>query len=303
MDIKDILEEIIVSRELPANTHLADLSRMQAADFRLFKQSWAKVEAPRRRQILIRLEELIEDNIELDFDAIFKYCLKDVDPMVRKQAIESLWDNRDTALIPTFTNLLNGDINLDVQAAAATALGKYVLAVELEDIDESYRDLLSRTLLAAFNNKNRDNDVRRRALEAVAPFNLPAVQEAIRQAYDSRDERLIASAIYGMGKTCNEAWLPVLYKELKNPDAEIRFETAGALAEIGNQDSVPHLMEIINDQDIEVRQSVIQSLADIGGNEAKQCLKKLADDPNEAIREAAAAALTQFQQQEELNIG
>jgi len=302
LDIIHVLTEIVTLEELPSNAHLADLSRMSASDLQLFKNAWTKVEPNRRFQIISRLEELTQDNFELDFDIIFKYCLKDSDARVRKQAIESLWENEDTASIQTYTNILNNDPNADVQAAAAIALGKFVLMVEMGEIVDDYRDPLCRTLLSTFNDKNRASDVRRRALEAVAPLTLFSVQEAVRQAYDSRDERLVISAVYSMGKTCNEAWLPVLYKELKNPDAEMRYEAAGALGEIGSENSIQHLVEIINDPDIEVRQAVIQSLGEIGGNEAKQTLKKLLEDPNEAVREAATEALTELQQQEELNI-
>jgi HEAT repeat protein len=302
LDIIGVLTEIVTLEGLPSNAHLANLSRMSISDLQLFKNAWEKTDPNRRLQIITRLEELAQDNIELDFDLIYKYCLKDADPRVRKQAIESLWENEDTVLIQTYTNMMNNDPDAGVQAAAAIALGKFVLLVEMEEIIDDYREPLSKTLLSAFNDKNRDSDVRRRALEAVAPLTLPAVQEAIRQAYDSRDERLVISAVYSMGKTCNEAWLPVLYKELKNPDPEMRYEAAGALGEIGNENSVQHLMEIINDPDIEVRQAVIQSLGEIGGNEAKQTLKKLLDDPNEAVRETATEALTELQQQEELNI-
>lgn len=302
VEIKHILDEITDSRELPAHSHLADLSQLTRAELADFRQVFSKLDVSRRYHLLERLEELAQDNIELNFDLIFKSVLDDPDPKVRKQAIVSLWENEDTALIRTYAEIMRRDPAAEVRAAAATALGKYTILVETEEIDGDYRKFLSRTLLDTFNDKAGDIEVRRRALEAVAPLTLPAVQDAIRHAYDSRDERLTVSAIFSMGKTCNEAWLPVLYKELKNPDAEIRYEAAGAIGQIGSENSVPHLNEILYDPDIEVRQAVIQALGEIGGKEAKHCLTKIAEDTDETIREAVQEALTELQQQADLNL-
>lgn len=284
------------------NSHLADLSQMTSADLALLKQVWLNIEADRRRQIVSRLSELAKDNVELNFNLIFKYCLRDPDVKVKSQAIEGLVENEDPALIRTFIGLLERDPSEEVQAAVAVSLGKFSLLVELEDIDPHYRETLSQTLLAITGDKHRSVEVRRRALEAVAPLNLPSVREAIRKAYESRDERLVVSAVYSMGKTCDDIWLVILYKELHNPDSEIRYEAAGACGEIGNEDSVPHLVEIIHDPDIEVRLAVIQSLGEIGGIEARKALQRIANDESEAIRDAVNEALIQMQNEEDITL-
>ncbi|MDD5189952.1 MAG: HEAT repeat domain-containing protein [Dehalococcoidales bacterium] len=302
MEIKDVLNEIVNTRKMPSNAHLADLAQATTGDMPLFRKTWSQIEPGLRFQILARLEELAQDNIEFDFDVVFISCLRDLDPRVRKQAIESLWENEDIGLIDVYTRILSADPAVEVQAAAAIALGKYVMLVEMMEIDARYGDSLRKTLLGVFHDKAKDIEVRRRALEAISPMTQPAVQEAIRQAYDSRDERLTVSAVYSMGRTCNEAWLPVLYKELGNPDAEIRYEAAGALGEIGSQDSIQRLVGLLEDDDVDVRQAAIQAIGEIGGAEAKQCLAKLVDDPNAAVREAALEAITFLREQEELNI-
>jgi len=302
VEIKRILDEIAGSRELPAHSHLADLSQLTETELTDFRHVFSEMTADRRYHLLARLEELAQDNIELNFDIIFKSALSDPDSRVRKQAIESLWENEDTALIRTYAGLMERDTAVEVKAAAATALGKYTLLVEMEEIDGGYREFLSQTLLKTFNDASGNIEVRRRALEAAAPLTIPAVQDAIRHAYDSRDERLTVSAIFSMGRTCNEAWLPVLYKELKSPDAEIRYEAAGAIGQIGSENSVHHLNEILYDPDVEVRQAAIQALGEIGGKEAKQYLTKIAEDADETIREAVQAALAELQQRADLNI-
>ncbi len=281
---------------------MADFSHISTADMVLFQQFWGQMDISLQHSFLSRLEELTQDNIELDFDAIFKFCLHDPDGGVRKRAIEGLWENEDTGLIRVFTEILKRDPSPEVQASAATALGRYVLLLELAQIGNEYRDFLSRILLHTFNDINRDIEVRRRSLEAAAPLTSADVHDAIRHAYDSHDERLVVSAVFSMGKTCNEAWLPVLYRELQNPDAEIRYEAAGALGEIGHEDAIPRLKEIIDDSDLEVRLAVIQSLGEIGGKEAKKILETLSNDPNEAIVEAVQTALTYLQNMDQLSM-
>jgi len=53
------------------NTHLAALSDMAAADIKNFRQVWKTIETKRRREIIIRLNELASDSVELNFDNIF----------------------------------------------------------------------------------------------------------------------------------------------------------------------------------------------------------------------------------------
>ena len=85
-----------------------------------------------------------------------------------------------------------------------------------------------------------------------------------------------------------------LLKELKNSDAEMRYEAATASGEIGDEDVAQYLLPVANDEDIDVRLAVIQALGKIGGNEAKQYLQKNVGDPNEAIRDAIETALNEI---------
>jgi HEAT repeat protein len=302
LNIKQLIEEIADAGRPLVNRHLADLSQMTATDIPILKSAWSKMAVDRRRQIISRLVETTKDNVELNFELVFKIALTDGDADVRTKGIDGLWENEDPALIKTFIGLLEHDSSPEVQAAAAAALGKFSVLAECGDIRADYKTELTRALLTAFDDSARPVEVKRRALEAVSPLSLPPVKEAIRKAYESRDERLVVSAIFGMGKTCNDAWLPVLYKELGNADAEIRYEAAGALGEIGAEDAVSRLLEHAVDPDIEVRLASVQALGRIGGMEAKIGLKRIARDPNPAVREAVEQVLTEIATMENMTL-
>ncbi|MDP2920450.1 MAG: HEAT repeat domain-containing protein [Dehalococcoidia bacterium] len=302
MNISQIIKELADTGKPLVNTRLTELSELTPADLPLFKSTWRQMDVNRRRQVISRLAELVRDNVELNFAPVFKYALSDLDADVRVGAIDGLWENEDPGLIKTFINLLMYDASADVQTSAATALGKFSTLAECEEIRSDYKAELSQALLAAIDDAGKPVEVKRRALEAVSPLSLPAVKEAIRKAYDSRDERLVVSAIYCMGKTCDNAWLPVLYKELENADTEIRYEAAGALGEIGMEDSVSRLLEHAHDSDIEVRLAAIQAVAKIGGKEAKHGLESLARDPNQAIREAVEQGLSEIETKENMTL-
>ncbi len=276
------------------NTHLAALSDMAAADIKNFRQVWKTIETKRRREIIMRLNELASDSVELNFDNIFLSSLRDPEADVRSEAINGLWENEEPALIPVLIDLLNNDPEEKVQATAAQALGRFALMAEINSIAPKYAIQVGQALLDVFNNRNKSVEVRRRALEAVSPLTTEQVKTAIKTAYESLDERLKISAVYAMGKNCDTKWLPFVLKELKNSDAEIRYEAVTACGEIGDEDIMQYLIPAVNDEDIDVQVAVIQALGKIGGNEAKLYLQKHADEPNEAVKDAIETALKEI---------
>jgi HEAT repeat protein len=302
MNIKKIIDEVTQSGKPLVSTHLADLAQLTPANVPVLKAAWTAMPAARRRQVVIRLVELARDNVEFNFDIVFRFCLTDADADVRTTAIDGLWENEDPQLIKMFVNLLEYDPSDKVKASAATALGRFAVLVECGEIRPDYGPALARALFAAFENTSLPVEVRRRALESVAPLNLPAVREAIKKAYESRDERFTVSAIFAMGRTCDEAWLPIIVNELDNADAEIRYEAAGACGEIGVEDCVGRLLEHTDDSDAEVRLAVIQALGRIGGREAKQGLQRLSASGDTALKEAAEQALAEIETAEEMTL-
>ena len=302
MQIQDIINEIADIEKTLVNSHLADLSLMAPTDVKNFKLAWKTIELKRRRETIARLVELAADSDELNFDAIYKACLVDSDDEVRNAAIDGLWENEDPSLMVSLIDLLNNDPSEKVQASVALALSRFVLMAELGSLSPKYGNVLGHVLLTIAGDNNKSIEVRRRALEAVAPLSTEQVKIAIKDAYESHNEQMTIGAVYAMGRNCDSKWLPFLLKEIKSSDAEMRYEAVSACGELGDEDIVQYLLPVANDPDIDVRLALIQSLGKIGGNEAKQFLKKNAGDPNEAIREAIEQALNEISIQDDMTI-
>jgi HEAT repeat protein len=293
--IAQIISDLARTGQPLRDTKLAELSNLDSRELSLFQQVWPIIETKRRRQVIYRLNELAENNVRLNFDKIFISCLKDTDVEVRRQAIEGLWENEETSLIIHLTDLFEHDIAEEVRATAATALGRFIMLAEHKKLRSHYSARLGQTLLRTINDESQPVEVRRRALEAAAPLNLPGVKRAIRQSYHSDDSKLRASSIHAMGKNCDPAWLPLLVKELVSHDNEIRYEAAGACGELGEEKTVPTLIKLTTDADIEVQLAAIRALGKVGGTEAKQCLKNHLKDRSEVIQQAAAEALSELE--------
>jgi len=145
---EDAIAHLANSSEPLLNARLTELTGLNQTELELLKGLWATIQAERRRQIVRRLVELAEDNLELNFDAIFKYCLKDRDDEVRTQAIEGLWENEEASQVELLINLLERDSSEKVQAAAALALGKFAILAEHDKLRSSYKTRLQQALLA-----------------------------------------------------------------------------------------------------------------------------------------------------------
>jgi HEAT repeat protein len=278
---------------------LAELSELDPEALDSFRARWSVLDSERRRSIIGRLVELAEDNVELNFNEIFKLCLVDPDADVRSLAIGGLWENEEPGLIAPLVDLLRRDASDRVRAAAASALGRFTLLGEHGKLRAGYVDKMKTALLEIFNDEAVNEEIRHRALESLSSLSIPEVKKAIAGAYARGNDRLKVGAIYAMGRNCDPEWVPILFKELKNSDAERRFEAATALGELGDSDAVSRLIELGDDPDSEVRTAILQSLGRIGGSEAKEYLQSCMSSRDESVRESARQALHELQANED----
>ena len=65
--VQEAIEHIAGSEAL-LNAKLTELTGLNPAELQLLSKVWAGIETERRRQIMRRLTELAEDNLELNFD-------------------------------------------------------------------------------------------------------------------------------------------------------------------------------------------------------------------------------------------
>ena len=94
----------------PEYSKLVQLSGLSLDELSKFKTAWSPLTQPRRHEIIKMLVELCEDNLKLDFSAIFKLCLEgNNDENVREIATLGLWDCDDRTIIRPLIELLQSD--------------------------------------------------------------------------------------------------------------------------------------------------------------------------------------------------
>ena len=277
-------------------TPFSGLSRSAAA---AFMSSWRRVPPERRRRALDRMAEMADDNIELDFTTALRACLRDPDAAVRERAARGLWDSDDRALVRPLIEMMLNDESPAARAAATTALTKFAEMASEGKTSRRDGDRIREALLSAVERGGDDLETRRRAIEAVACFNSARVREIIKDAYADAEPRLKRSAVYAMGKSSDEVWMPTVLREMRSADPAMRFEAATACGMLGDEDAVPHLANMLEDDDREVQRAAARALGTIGGGAARTALARAVRQGDAAVEEAAEEALAELDFEED----
>ncbi len=286
------LIEIIADPSAPlADAPFHEASDPSSSELAEFVAVCDSLHEERRREIVSMMVEQAEENLELDFTTIFRQCLKDDDDRLAQLGVEGLWEQEDRWLIFELMELLQSERGPQVRATAALALGKFPALAQEGKLQPQDRELVYRVLMDFLEDEIEDLEVRRRCLEAVAPFNTEEVQDYIRWAYDGDDQDMRSSSIYAMGRTGGVEWLPTLLGDLENPDPAVRYEAAYACGEMGEQNAAPQLVELLQDDDPEVRLACIAALGKVGGALARRALIDCVRDGDAAISDAAHTEL------------
>lgn len=272
------------------------LSGLDKAQTEQVKSVWSTVPADRRITAMRHLVEIGEDNFEPDFGAMFRLGLTDADPAVRVSAIGGLWEEADPALITPLLNLLQTDEAEAVRAAAAGALGRYVLQGELEELPEAKVGPIIAALKTTFRNVEEPIEVRRHALEALGFLSDDDTSALVTQAYHHGNERLRLSAVFAMGRSLDsERWGAIVTEELSAAAPEMRYEAARAVGELEYAPAVRQLGELLEDVDEEVQINAVWSLGQIGGDKARQLLTAVLESDAEHLYEEAEDALAELE--------
>jgi HEAT repeat protein len=293
VSFETFLQELADPMQPLAATKLATLSNIGPDDASRFGDALQALPEERRERLLEELVDLAEDNVELNFDAVFLDALRDADPQVRRTAVQGLWEHEGRDLIGPLIDLLRRDEDAGVRADAALALGRFVLRAEFDTLAADDTDRIESALRDVFDDVTEIAEVRGRALEALGARSLPWVRELIERAYDDDDRRLRLSAVHAMGRSCDVDWLSTLLLELESEDAEMRFEAAGALGSIEDEEATGPLVGLLYDEDLEVRMAAIGALGEIGGPLAKGALEELLAENDELVHDAVVEALAE----------
>lgn len=274
-----VLEALFSDEQLPIHL-LYRLSDLSEADFAQFRRQWAGVDEDRRVALVRHMADIAEDNYLIDFSPVFTYLFADPAASVRAAALDGVWDAESPQIIQPIIGMLQRDPDTGVRAAAARALAHYILLAEWEQIDSALSEPIVEALLAEYDRPTTPPEVKRAALESVSSAAHPRIAGLINDAYEEGSDDLQLSAIFAMGNTADESWLPILEHELGSPSADFRAEAARACGMIGAPAAIEMLEQLLSDEELEVGLAAVYALGQIGGEQAFELLSRMADDPD-----------------------
>lgn len=289
-----LVQELTDPSQHVAAAKLVGLSGIGAGEASSLQGAWRDMDDMRRQRLVHDLVQLAEDNLELNFDAVFMMALKDSDPEVRRDAIQGLCEHEGRDLISPLLELLENDPEAGVRADAALALGRFVLQAEFEALPGRDAERVKSALQRMFNDPTEPVEARARAIEALGALSAEWVRDLIDEAFASGDRRLEISAIHAMGRSADTAWLSSVLAQLESDDDEMRFEAASAAGSIGDPEATPYLQPLLYDEDVEVRMAAINALGQVGGDDAKEALRELLAEGDERFVEAVTDALAEI---------
>lgn len=294
ISLAELLDRLIHQEGMPPLEELYAFSDLSLPDADLLRQQWERIPVQRRRAVVAELVTLAEDDLFLLLGRMLRVALSDSDAQVRQTAVQGLWEDGQSDLIGPLVQLLHNDPETGVRAAAATALGGFVLAGELEELDTALTMRAEEALLGILTDAAQPLEVRRRALESIAYSGETGVRQLIEDGYYSPDDAMRVSAVFAMGRSADVRWRGLVRAELQNPSAAIRAEAAFACGELEARGALNDLLALLDDREPAVRRAAIFALGRIGGSDARDALETVLLGENGEEAEAAEQALEEM---------
>lgn len=277
---QEVLDALLDTDTPLAPRYLYRLSDLDPAEHADLKAIWDQVPTWRRKALLEDLEQLFGDDYLLSFESVCRLGLEDPDSEIRFLSIRSLFEYEVDDLIPVLLDLVINDEHEDVRAVSATVLGKYVYEGEIDAIPQTTLHQINGQLLAVTQGKDTML-VRRRALESLGFSSREEVPALIETAFGHAEYDWVVSALFAMGRSCDERWQEPVIKMLNHVLPAIRTEAARAAGEIEISDAVERLIELLEDDNEEVRMASAWSLSQIGGEGVQEALTITQEDTEE----------------------
>lgn len=294
LTVDELLSRLVKQADDVALRDLFVLSDLSRAEADAVEAQWEAIAVERRRRVIRALVESADEVVELILGRLLRVALRDSDAEVRRVAIDGLWEESDPTLIGPYVQMLNNDPDTGVRAAAATALGPFVLAGELDELDAAMAMRAEEALLAIVHGKDESVAVQAKALESVAYSGEAGLRQLIEDAYYAPEEEMRLSALRAMGRSADTRWRSMVRAELTSPDAAMRAEAALAAGELEIKAARPRIIALLADGELAVRLAAIDALGHLGGKAARDALRTVADEADEEEAEAAEIALDEM---------
>ncbi len=286
LSVDELLGLLVRQAETITTSDLFVLSDLSRSEMELVQSRWNDIPVIQRRGLIKHLTASINDYLELHLGRLLRVAAHDSDAQVRRLAIEGLWEDTGADLIGVYVQILNQDSDSDVRAAAAGALGSYVLAGELDELDAALAMRAEQALLAIVHNQAEPLAVQCKALESIAYSGETGLHQLIEDAYYSPHGEMQISALRAMGRSADVRWRKFVQSELSNSSPEMRAEAAKACGELEAKAATQELISLLDDDEHEVRLAAIEALGHLGGKAARDALRAIAsgDDPDDAAK-------------------
>lgn len=282
--IEDLLIQLQEEGAYPQAQELAALSDLSLPDFRRLQEAWPTLADERRLFVVRSLVEESFDNLHLQLGRFLRLALTDSLPTIRILAIKGLWEDQDADLVGPLVHLLNNDLHETVRAAAAEALGAFVLAGELNELSSALAMRAEDALLAVLHAEMESLTVQAQALESIAFSGETGIRDLIEDGYYSQYEEMQVAALHAMGRSADIRWRASVQAELGSPTLAMRAAAARACGELEARDALEELISLLADEEKTVRLAAIFALGRLGGRLAGEALNAMttSDDPDEA---------------------
>jgi HEAT repeat protein len=294
LSFQTLLDTLIEAKSPPSLPDLYALSDLTRGDAETLRARWPEIPVGVRLAVVEALADLADEEIDLALGALLRIALGDSDARIRAAALRGFFEDAEPDLAGPLVQLLQNDPSHDVRAAAATALGEFVLAGELDELDATVAMRAEQALLEIVHNEGEPVEVRRRALESIAFSSEAGIRQLIEEAYYSPDEEMRVSSLQAMARSADVRWRPLIRAELDSPSAEMRAEAAYACGELEAKSALYELLDLLTDDDARVRLNSIFALGRLGGRDARDALEIIVAGENEEEAEAAEQALEEM---------
>ena len=289
--VEILLAELQEDGARPDARELTALSDLSLPDLRRVQKAWSTIADECRLHVVRTLVEKSADDLDLQLGRLLRLALTDPLPDVRILAIRGLWEDTDADLVGPLIHILNNDPYDTVRAAAAEALGAFVLAGELDELSPALAMRAEEALLAVLHADTEPLNVQAQALQSIAFSGETGTRELIEDSYYSYYEEMQVASLRAMGRSADVRWRSTAQAELDSPLEEMRAAAARACGELEAIDALEDLITLLTDESKPVRLAAIFALGRLSGRQARETLNVIAvsDDPDEA--EAAASAV------------
>lgn len=243
------------------------------------KTIWSNIDKSRKFNLLKDLESLMEADNLVSCDDFAVFAIQDPDPLIKSQAIQLLWETSDVKLIPSFIDFLIKDPSPEVNQAAASVLGRFVLLGELDEIPENFAEEVQDLLINEFN-ASQNHITRQRILESLGYSSREEVSQFIKSALKNDEKDWQLSALIAISRSADNKWGKAVLEKLKDYDSDIQIEAIKAAGELEIASAKDSIIEILISTESyeEIHLQSIWALSKIGGSDVIELLEKMIEE-------------------------